>query len=242
MKSNKQLENRLVYVQDTSLHKYEYFDEILNSGKISNFLGLDYNNFVSDLNKENEYNIFHYILLLNNNNEIKEKQFTSLISTIKNINFVKILLKRKDVVGNIPLHYIINQGNQPLVLLYNKIFKLEFSSCLNTKNLQDNSPLDILKNDKQCVNKFLNNQNNCMVLYKIYKKINFNNKIAEKFISNVILLPEIHTKNFYSMVDIKFQQFRNTGEKYDYKIIKQKFNSQENITEPDLSDFKVEFS
>lgn len=240
MKSIKPLDVNLNYVPDTSLHKYEYFDEIIKSGNIKDYLGLNYNIFVSELNKEGEYTIFHYILLLNNNNEIKEKQFKNTISAIRNINFVKILLKRKDVVGDIPLHYIIKQGNQPLVFLYNQLFKFEFSSCLNIKNLQENSPLDILKNNKQSIDSFVNNSNNNCIVYKVYKKINNSNKIVEKFLYNIILLPEVHTKNFYSMVDMRFQQLKNMSDRSEYRIVKKILNSQENILEPDLSGLNIQ--
>ena len=48
MKSIKPLDVNLNYVPDTSLHKYEYFDEIINSCNIKDSLGLNYNIFVSD--------------------------------------------------------------------------------------------------------------------------------------------------------------------------------------------------
>ena len=131
------------------LFKYEIFDYLIKNNIFKPNQGIQtIQEFVNILNPNNDYNIFHYILLSNGKDDTSENKFKKFVKVINffkksnNNSSVLTLLERKDKIGNLPLYYIIYQGNIPLYHIYETLFQKNINRCLGYKN---RSNLTILK-------------------------------------------------------------------------------------------------
>ena len=123
------------------LFKYEIFDYLIKNNIFKPNQGIQtIQEFVNILNPNNDYNIFHYILLSNKEEDTAENKFKKFVKVINffkksnNNSSVLTLLERKDKIGNLPLGYIISQGNIPLYHIYETLFQKNINRCLGYKN------------------------------------------------------------------------------------------------------------
>ena len=143
------------------LFKYEIFDYLIKNNIFKPNQGIQtIQEFVNILNPNNDYNIFHYILLSNKKEDTAENKFKKFIKVINffkksnNNSSVLTLLERKDKIGNLPLNYIIYQGNIPLYHIYETLFQKNINRCLGYKNRSNLTILNMCEND---IEKVMNN-------------------------------------------------------------------------------------
>ena len=145
------------------LFKYEIFDYLIKNNIFKPNQGIQtIQEFVNILNPNNDYNIFHYILLSNGKDDTSENKFKKFVKVINffkksnNNSSVLTLLERKDKIGNLPLYYIIYQGNIPLYHIYETLFQKNINRCLGYKNRSNLTILNMCEND---IEKVMNNLN-----------------------------------------------------------------------------------
>ena len=145
------------------LFKYEIFDYLIKNNIFKPNQGIQtIQEFVNILNPNNDYNIFHYILLSNGEDDTSENKFKKFVKVINffkksnNNSSVLTLLERKDKIGNLPLYYIIYQGNIPLYHIYETLFQKNINRCLGYKNRSNLTILNMCEND---IEKVMNNLN-----------------------------------------------------------------------------------
>ena len=143
------------------LFKYEIFDYLIKNNIFKPNQGIQtIQEFVNILNPNNDYNIFHYILLSNGKDDTSENKFKKFVKVINffkksnNNSSVLTLLERKDKIGNLPLNYIIYQGNIPLYHIYETLFQKNINRCLGYKNRSNLTILNMCEND---IEKVMNN-------------------------------------------------------------------------------------
>ena len=159
------------------LFKYEIFDYLIKNNIFKPNQGIQtIQEFVNILNPNNDYNIFHYILLSNGKDDTAENKFKKFVKVINffkksnNNSSVLTLLERKDKIGNLPLGYIISQGNIPLYHIYETLFQKNINRCLGYKNRSNLTILNMCEND---IEKVMNNLiSNYTFTNKYLKKIN----------------------------------------------------------------------
>lgn len=200
---------------DISLHKYEIFDHLIKFNNLKSNSGIQtIQEFITMLNPNNDYNIFHYILLSNKDEDTNEVKFGKFIKVIKflyyhnnnNYSYVLTLLERKDRIGNLPLYYIIYQGNIPLYSIYESLFKDNINRCLNNTNKLNLTILNICQDKYLEYNQNLNNNYDFIVEYLNksnnetlqVKKINYKKSTGENI--DLINITSTRTK-FFNLIN-----------------------------------------
>ena len=209
------------------LFKYEIFDYLIKNNIFKPNQGIQtIQEFVNILNPNNDYNIFHYILLSNGKDDTSENKFKKFVKVINffkksnNNSSVLTLLERKDKIGNLPLYYIIYQGNIPLYHIYETLFQKNINRCLGYKNRSNLTILNMCEND---IEKVMNN---------LYSNYTFTNKYLKK----------INTKSFKTELveykDLKTYKSNNPKIKQIVKITSLQtnfFNTLDNFISMHLS-------
>lgn len=135
------------------LLKYNIYDYILNNKveELSN-LTQKYNKTALNLlieSQDENGNIFHYIMLKNQEETTKTNNFRKIISILKNKYLLSDFLNYKDQFGNYPLAYVIDQNNNDIFeIVINQLDDRILLNQLYDKNKLNKTIIDIYKNKK----------------------------------------------------------------------------------------------
>lgn len=139
------------------LLKYDLYDYIL-SNKVEDIEELNkikqkYNKVTIDLLNETQNengNIFHYIMLRNNKNNIKVDNFKKIINILKNKFLISDYLNFKDQFGNYPLAYTVDQNNSDIFeIIKEYLGERIMLDQIYDKNKLNKTIIEIYKDKKQ---------------------------------------------------------------------------------------------
>lgn len=139
------------------LLKYDLYDYIL-SNKVEDIEELNkikqkYNKVTIDLLNETQNengNIFHYIMLRNNKNNIKVDNFKKIINILKNKFLISDYLNFKDQFGNYPLAYTVDQNNSDIFEIIKEYLDERIMlDQIYDKNKLNKTIIEIYKDKKQ---------------------------------------------------------------------------------------------
>lgn len=139
------------------LLKYDLYDYIL-SNKVEDIEELNkikqkYNKVTIDLLNETQNengNIFHYIMLRNNKNNIKVDNFKKIINILKNKFLISDYLNFKDQFGNYPLAYTVDQNNSDIFeIIQEYLGERIMLDQIYDKNKLNKTIIEIYKDKKQ---------------------------------------------------------------------------------------------
>ena len=228
------------------LFKYEIFDYLIKNNIFKPNQGIQtIQEFVNILNPNNDYNIFHYILLSNGEDDTSENKFKKFVKVINffkksnNNSSVLTLLERKDKIGNLPLYYIIYQGNIPLYHIYETLFQKNINRCLGYKNRSNLTILNMCEND---IEKVMNNLNSNYKFTTEYLRKTNTKTLKMEFveykdlktykgsnpkIKNIVKITSLQT-NFFNTLDNFISMHLNKQDYYTFdkliEIIQSKYS------------------
>lgn len=139
------------------LLKYDLYDYIL-SNKVEDIEELNkikqkYHKVTIDLLNETQNengNIFHYIMLRNNKNNIKVDNFKKIINILKNKFLISDYLNFKDQFGNYPLAYTVDQNNSDIFeIIQEYLGERIMLDQIYDKNKLNKTIIEIYKDKKQ---------------------------------------------------------------------------------------------